>query len=119
MYPKSLIQSTDYATLANDNVDPILLSVTVPDGSSGAVTSLATLLITGSPIIFSITNSITNEEWSCQSLQYVCPNGRSIGVTVRQTAVNTVSIRAVPDGAINGGTVTFTARVRSFVPPVP
>lgn len=120
MQPERYIQSSDYATLASNIPDPVLVSVTVPNGSSATVSNTVTVPTAGAPISFSIHNSATDEEWACQQMQYVSPNGQSVNVRVRQTSANQVTITAQPFfGAIDGGNVTFTARIRAFVPPIP
>lgn len=108
-------QNSDFATLAND-AGPAIVSVTVPNGSSATVSNSIALGQAGSPIVYTIKDSNSNTEWACATMQYVDSVGQSIDVRVARVNATEVSIRAVPAGAITGS-VTFTARVRSFIPP--
>lgn len=108
-------QNTNFATAAND-AGPVSVSVTVPNGSSALVSQSVTIGQSGAPLIYTIRDSSSGNEWSCNYLQFVDSGGQTIYVDVRRNSPTTALLFAEPTGAITG-THTFTATIRSFVPP--
>lgn len=114
---KKYIQNSDFPTLANDS-SSVTVSVTIPNGSSAQQTATVDVGEAGAPIIYSIKDSSSGFEWACAYLQYIDSVGESVIVNVRRVSATQVQLTARPTfGAITGA-VTFTARIRSFVPPV-
>lgn len=108
-------QNTQFATAANDD-GPVSVSVTVPNGSSSLVSQSVKVGTSGAPLIYTIRDSVSNIEWSCNYLQFIDTFGETIYVDVRRDSPSTALLLAQPSGPITG-TYTFTATIRSFVPP--
>jgi len=110
------IQNSDFPTLANDS-SSVTVSVTVPNGSSATQTASVTVGESGAPLMYTIKDSSSGFEWACAYFQYIDSTGQTVDVRVTRTTATQATITAVPAGAITGA-VTFTARIRSFIPPV-
>lgn len=110
------IQSSDYATLAND-AGPVTVSVTVPNGSSATVSNTVVLGEAGAPLVYTISDSVSGFEWAATYFSFIDSAGQTCDVRVSRASATEAVIVATPFGAMTG-TVTFTARIRSFIPPV-